>query len=517
MPNPPARLPTPREGIDRRRAEMQTLLHELKERFAEPLLSRFPRILPTKPDSAARYALYSAVIWFSIWMLLAAVVALKQVYPEFLHQFSFASYGRLRQAEANVLNWGVLFAGVMGAAFAIVPRMVSRPLWSERIGAQLVVGHSQIVLVGTVLLLIGRTQGVDGLELPWPIDLALTAVMLGVLQIVMATVMRRTEKPLNAPAKMIIAALHILPITYAVANFGSPFVIGVRQTFFSGFGSSGFLLALSLVGVGSTLFVLSRATGNPLWSGRTADWTLYLMLFTFPWLGLAQRVLGPTPDWTETLGIAMAIAAVIPAIFALVLVIGGVRRSPGSKLPADPALAFMLGATIIWSLAVAQHATGVLRHPAGIVGATWWNEGVRTAFSGAFGLWLVGLTYHLIPRIRGRALRKPSLAVAHFWVAIVGVTFAWLAMSVAGLVQGYLQVASSSAEAGFALGEGWTRIYSSVRPMLIARLAAGGLVFAGVLMFVSNVQQSLAEGDDVEPDVIGPVDQTVRETVGSRA
>lgn len=506
MPNPPARLPTTREGMMRRRSEMQAVMAELKNRFVEPILGRFPRILPTKPDSAARYALYAAVVWFFVWILLAATLAIKLVFPEFLHQFAWAGYGRLRQVEMNVLLWGVLFTGGMGAAFAIIPRVVGRQLWSERIGAQLVLLHVQLVLAGTVLLSLGRTQGIDGLEWPWPIDFGLMAVMLGALQVLMTTIMRRPDKPLNPPAKFLIAAFHVLPITYAVANFSAPFTIGVKQTFYSGFGSAGLMLGLSLIGMGATLFALPRATGNPLWSGQVADWTLYLMLFTLPWLGLAQRVLGPAPDWTETLGIAMALAALTPAVFALALVIGTARGGRSD----DPAVPFFIGATVLWSAGIAQLAIGALRHPAGILGTTWWNEGTRTALQGAFGLWLIGLVYHLIPRVRGRALRNPALVRAHFWLSVSGVGVAWIAASAAGLIQGYVQSVSAQASGTFVTGEGWNRVYGAVRPMLGIRMAAGGLIVAGVLLFLLNVQRSLAEGHDVEPDVVAPA------LVGSR-
>lgn len=493
MPLPPARLRTPREGIEKRRLEMQERILEMRERFVEPLLSRFPRILPTKPDTAARYALYSAIAWFTLWMLFAATVAAKLIWPKLFHQYGFLSYGRLQQVQSNLLSWGVLLMGGVGAAFAIVPRVLGTKLWSERIAAQTVMLLDTVVLAGTVLLMIGRTQGIEGLEWPWPVDLALVAGMLGVLQILIFTLLRRSERQLNAPAKFLLAAFHILPITYAVANFATPYMYGVRQTFYAGFGHAGFLLSMSLIGVGSTMFVLPRATGRPLWSGPMANMTFWLMLLVMPWIGLAQRVLGPTQDWTETLGISMAIAALVPALFLVTLVVKTVRGG----LRTDPAVTFMVGASMIWAVAVLLHMIGVLRHPAGVLATTWWDDAVRNAFAGAFGLWLVGLTYHLIPRIRGRALRKPSLVRTHFWVGALGVTIATLASAVAGFVQGYV-LRTAVASGGSAAGKGWMLVTSSVQPLLMVRFLAGGLVFAGVVLLLVNVQRTLADGDEIE-------------------
>lgn len=480
----------------KKREQMKARVDALREQFIEPILSRFPHMLPTTPDAAARYALYSAIAWFVVWILMAATLAIKLVFPQFIDQFGFMGYGRLRQAEAGVLNYGVLLMGAIGAAFAIVPRVCKTRLWSERIGAQLVVGLNVIVVAGTSFVMLGRTQGIDGIEWPWPVDIALMAILGGVLQVLMPTVLRRTERELNAPAWHLLAAFHVLPITYAVANFSPPFFYGVKQAFFSGFGAAGFLLFMSLVGVGATLFVVPRGSGNPVWSDRLAVSGWGLMLFVFPWLGLTQRILGPMQDWIETLGIAFAIAALVPAAFVLTNVIA-TARGGGSR---DPSIKFMVGATCLWAVALAQLAIGSLRHPAGLIGQTWWNESVRTAFLGAFGLWLIGLMYHLIPRIRGRALRAPAVVSAHFWVGLTGIVVAWASAAMAGVVQGYVLRAGSETDASFATGRGWSMVANATQPFLAIRMAAGALIAAGIVLLFYNVQRTLAEGADVEPE-----------------
>jgi cbb3-type cytochrome oxidase subunit 1 len=119
----------------------------------------------------------------------------------------------------------------------------------------------------------------------------------------------------------------------------------------------------------------------------------------------------------------------------------------------------------------------------------------------------------LVPRIRGRGLRSPSLVRTHFWIAMAGVGIAWIATSMAGLVQGYVQSTASAAQSAFVTGEGWHQIYGAVRPMLILRMSAGALIFTGVLLFIVNIQRTLAEGHDVEADHVAPV----REAIGSNA
>src|SRR5947208_4982450 len=112
-----------REVILARRAEMKARVEALRNKHLEPILARFPHMLPTKPDSAAKYAIVSSILWFAVGLLLALLLAVKLVFPKLLAPFPWMSYGRLAAAEGAIMTWGVLFTGFSGAMFAIVPRL----------------------------------------------------------------------------------------------------------------------------------------------------------------------------------------------------------------------------------------------------------------------------------------------------------------------------------------------------------------------------------------------------------
>jgi cytochrome c oxidase cbb3-type subunit I len=509
MPLPPARYPTIRESIDKQRAEMKARMHEMKERYLEPILSRFPTMLPTKPDSAARWGLYSSLFWFLIWLLMALTRVIKVVFPGFLDNWGWFSYGRLRQAEPNVLLWGVLFTGLVGAAFAILPRLCRTTLWSERIGTQSMILHNQVVLAGTVLIMLGRTQGITGGEWIVPIDIALVNVFFMVAQNLFATMAKRTQVKLYISAWYFLAAFVLLPVSVAIANFASPYFSGVKQAILVSFGQAGVLTGLTLLGLGVAHFVLPRATGNPLASGRTAMVAFWALLLTGPFIGPAFTVLGPMQDWVETLGIVMATAMVIPAVFVLWTLLATMR---GAWLTADPGAKFVVAGVAFWTLGVLHLAAGSYRHASAIVGLTSWTEAHWVLLSGGLGFWLVGLMYHMLPRITGRGIFSQWLASWHFWAASAGIVIVWLSLSVAGVVQGYLQVAGAETDSGIARGSRWYIIILATRPMQAVRLLAGSLVFASVIAFIVNVQQTIANGEEVSPE---PVEEPVAVGVGA--
>ncbi|MGH2726692.1 MAG: cbb3-type cytochrome c oxidase subunit I [Actinomycetota bacterium] len=507
------RPPSLRDVMRARQAEMKVRVEKVREQFIEPILSRFPGMLPTKPDSAAKYAIVSSTVWFIVGLLLALLLAIKLVVPEFLDQWAWMSYGRLAAAETAVMTWGVLFTGFVGAMFAVVPRLTGTKLWSERIGAQTVILHDNVVLAGLVLLLLGRTQGISGLELPWPIDLAILNVLLMLAQNVVATVARRTVKPMSVPIWYYLAAIIVLPTTYAFGNLAAPWYYGVDQQIVAGFAVAGIGAGLVLMGVGTAYYVLPRATGLPIYSDRVATMGFWSFVFAAPWVGQAWAILGPAPDHLETVAITFAGWLVIPALCVFVN-LWGTMRDAWDKLHSEPAATYVLGGTAFLLFGSIHLAAGSLRTVQNVVGETTWQLGTQTAIAGGLGLILVGLVYHLFPRIIGRSLHSVPLAAKQFWVTTFGLATVVAAMSVAGVVQGYLQIAGVQTETPNTTGAGWFVITLATRPLFVLRIAGGGLVVAGLFMFLRNLVSTVTSGADAPVEAPAEV---VAEPVGASA
>lgn len=494
------RPPSLGEVMRARRAEMKARVERIRNQFVEPILARFPGMLPTKPDSAAKYAIVSSTLWFVVGLLLALLLAIKLVFPELLANVSWASYGRLAAAETAVMTWGVLFTGFVAAMFAVVPRVTGTKLWSERIGAQTVILHDQVVLAGLVLLLLGRTQGINGLELPWPIDLLLLNVMLMVAQNVVATVVRGTEKRLTVPLWYYLAAIVVLPVTYAYGNLAAPYYFGVEQQIVAGFAIAGMGAALVMMGIGTAYYVLPRATGLPIYSDRLALIGFWSFVFASPWVGQVWSIFGPGPDHLETVAITFSGWLIIPALCVFAN-FWGTMRDAWDKLFAEPSVRYVLAGTAFLFVGSLHLAVGSLRTVQNVVGLTTWQMATQTAIAGGLGLILVGLVYLLFPRIIGRALFSASWAATQFWLTTIGLATVVISMSVAGLVQGYLQIAAVQTEQPTTTGEGWFSITLAIRPLFILRIAGGALVVIGLLVFIRNLVNTVINGEDIEVEV----------------
>lgn len=509
------RPPTIKAVVLARRAEMRARVDRIRSTMIEPILARFPGMLPTKADSAAKYAMVSSTVWFVVGLLLALLLAIKLVVPDFLSQVSFLSYGRLAAAEAAVMAWGVLFTGFVAAMFAVVPRATGTKLWSERIGAQTIILHDQVVAAGVILLLLGRTQGISGLEFPWPIDILLLNVMAMVAQNVIATVARRTEKRLAVPLWYYLPAVVLLPLTYGFGNLAAPFFYGVDQQIVAGFAIAGTGAGLVMMGVGTAYYVLPRATGYAIFSDRLAIIGLWSFVFAVPWVGQLWGILGPGPDYLETVAITFAGWLVIPALCVFTNFLGTMREG-WEKIHSEPAVRYIIGGTAFLVFGALHLATGSLRTVQNVVGFTTWPIATETAIAGGLGMFLIGLVYYLFPRMIGRALYSAVWAAKQFWLTVVGLAGVVVSMSVAGVVQGYQQIAGVQTNQPITTGEGWSVISLAVRPAYVMRIVGGALVVIGLLVFVRNLVNTAVNGEDTEIDVPVPAEPEP-ETVGAPA
>jgi cytochrome c oxidase cbb3-type subunit 1 len=497
------RPPTLGEALRARQEEARRRVLALRARLLEPLLGRFPRLFPTRPGSAASYAAVSAVVWLLVGTLMAVTLAAKLVVPDFLGTFPWLGVGRLAGAAWAAVVLGGLLTGFVAAAFTTVPRASGRPLWSERLGAQTVILLDQVVLAGVVLVLLGRTQGIPGLELPWPIDILVVAAVLGVAQNVLATVAGRREPSLAVPVWYQLAGLAVLPLAYGVGNLAAPFFEGVAQQIVAGFGLAGTATGLAMLGTGTAYDVLAGSTGLPIASDRIALVGLWSLAFAGPWIGQTAAILGPGPDALETVAITFAVWWIVPALALLANVALSIRDDPARALASPPARAVVAGVGFL-ALSAAQLAAGSLRTIQSVAGATTWDLGWQISLAGGLGLVIAGFLLHHLPRAMGRALASARLAARGIWLAVAGLGVSVLGASVGGVVQGEVQVAGVRVGRPLAAGDAWSVIALATRPLRILLVAGGALVLVAVVVLVATLLRTLTAGAEVPAEEMPP-------------
>ena len=96
------------------------------------------------------------------WMIVATFMGLlgatELVAPDLTKNMAWLVFGRVRPIHVNLVLFGFVTPGLLGAAFYFIPRLLKTDLYSEKLGVVTVIGWN-IALVGIVVTLaLGLTQ-----------------------------------------------------------------------------------------------------------------------------------------------------------------------------------------------------------------------------------------------------------------------------------------------------------------------------------------------------------------------
>ena len=112
-----------------------------------------------------RWCFLTSLVWLFLGSVFGDVVSLKFQFPDWLQQWGITSFGRLRPAHLSAMIYGWASIAMLGVALWIIPRLVHAPLRWPRLALAGLVLWNIGVAIGIVGLLVGRTDGLEWLEM----------------------------------------------------------------------------------------------------------------------------------------------------------------------------------------------------------------------------------------------------------------------------------------------------------------------------------------------------------------
>ena len=232
------------------------------------------------------------------------------------------------------------------------------------------------------------------------------------------------------------------------------------------------------VALGLSYYAIPRLLGRPVYSyalGVLAFWTNLLF---YPLIGAHHFVWSPVPWWLQTVAIMFSAGMMIPVLAGggnLLLTFRGTRDLVGRSY----ALPFLLAGIVAYVLVSLQGTLEAFRSANVYWHFTNFTIGhSHLAMYGfiAFVIW--GAVYGLMPRLTGS---QPDVLVVgiHFWLALVGYGIYVVAISVAGVLQGFDWVA----------GKPFIDSVAAAEPLWLWRSIGGSFMVASHLCFAWNVWQ----------------------------
>jgi cytochrome c oxidase cbb3-type subunit I len=384
----------------------------------------------------------SAMAWLLIGTLLAGFVSFKMHAPDWLADYGFLTWGRLRPVHMNIMIYGWASMAAMGTAIWLMARLcrttLRHPLlivagaWFWNIG----------IVVGVTAILMGYSTGYQWLEFPpYAAAILFVAYALIVSWAVLMFRFRRGEQ-IYITQWYLLGAFLWFPWLYAAAQamlFVVP-VQGVMQAAVGWWFSNNLLfLWLGAIALGTAYYMIPKVIGRPVYSYHLATIGFWTYALFSSWTGMQRLVDGPFPAWMITASIAATILTIIPVATVGLnhhMTLQGyfpvMRYSPTLRFTVFGAMSYTVFSVV--GILISLRSTARYLH--------FTQASIAYSHMGLYAfvtMILFGSMYYIVPRLVGCEWRYATLIKLHFWASAYGIGLMSLMLLIGGLAQGASQ------------------------------------------------------------------------------
>lgn len=419
----------------------------------------------------------SAVAWLMVGTLFADLAAFQFVLPDALGGVSWLSFGRVRPAHLNSMIWGWLSPAGVAVAIWLWGRLLKtevRHTWALLVSCVL---WNVGVLVGTVGILAGHSQGIEWVEMPLAAFAFLVPALLLVGFSLISTLRHRRVAHLYISVWYIGAALLWTPVL--VVAILLPIYSGVPHATANWWFAHNILgLWLTPIGLGAAYYLIPKVVGRPVYSYHLSYLGFWTLALFYNWAGVHHLVGGPPPQWVVTVSIVFSVMMIVPVV--IVGLNHHMTAFPRIKRVIwSPTLRFVVFGAVSYTLVSIQGALQALRFWQEVTHFTHYTIAHSHLGVYAFATMVVyGALYYLLPRVTGWEWRSKRLISLHFWCSAIGITLYVAGLTIGGVFQGLMM---NNPDVPF------LDVVAFTKPWLWSRAVAGVLLAVGHTAFAVSV------------------------------
>jgi cytochrome c oxidase cbb3-type subunit I len=457
------------------------------------------------PASSRRIILFMlamATVWLVVGSTFGLIASLKLHMPDWWNGAAPLTFGRMRTMHLNLVIYGWSSVGAIGLALWLLPTIFGTHL---RLPGLAFLGGLILniaVAAGVTAIGAGWTDGLEWLEIPWQIDIALALGVFCLVIALLATAWHRRVYHIYVTGWYYLGAMLWFPVLFVVANIPGLHVGAQQATVNWWFAHNVLGLWLTPLGVGAAYYLLPRIIGKPIYSYRLSLLGFWALALFYSQVGMHHLIGGPVPTWVVTLSVVQSVMMFIPVI-AVAINQHVLWMSNLDAFRASVPLRFVAIGALMYTAASFQGSLEALRAMNSVTHFTHYT--IAHAHLGAYGfvsLVLFGGLYYVVPRLVGRVWPLPRLIHLHFWLVVVGFAIYFVSLTVGGWLQGQAMLDPA---------RDWLASMELTRPYLMGRSVGGTLMVLGHLVFAVNMGAILlGRGAEREPLIARDVPQADR-------
>ena len=434
-----------------------------------------------RADESSRRAVLTAYTFAIVWLLVGSafgeMASLKLHWPDLLTGWAPLTFGRVRTAHLNLVNYGWATMALIGTSLWLMPRLVHSELKGEGFAMAGIGLFNLGLLLGVGGILAGITDGMEWLEMKWWLAspwLVLGGGLVGIT--LFRTVAARRAEHLYVSVWYILGAFIWFPMLYVVGKWPMRGVETAAQNWFFAHNVLGFWL--TAMSVAAAYYFIPKVLGKPVYSYQLSLLGFWTLAMFYSLNGMHHLVGGPIPTWMMTTSIVASVFMFIPVVATGInLHMTVVGRF--NALRYSPTLRFVVLGALAYTAVSLQGSFTALREVNRVTHFTHWT--VAHSHVGGYGFVTFvgfGAIYYVLPRLVGHEWPSARLIRWHFNLVLAGIAIYVLALTWAGVAQG---LALLDPKLPFQVS-----VQRSI-PGLYGRSVGGLLMNAGHLVFAYHV------------------------------
>jgi cytochrome c oxidase cbb3-type subunit 1 len=431
-----------------------------------------------RADASSRRAVLAlfavAIGWLIVGSIFGDIASIKLHSPDFLTQYAWLTFGRVRTAHLHAVNYGWGTAALIGMSLWLMPRLVHTELKGVGMAIAGAVLFTIGIAAGIIAVLAGYSDGMEWLEAPRWIAGPWLVIGGGLIGLsLFRTVAARKADHLYVSVWYILGAFIWFPMLYVVGKW--PTYTGVESAAANWFFAHNVLgFWLTAMSVGGAYYFIPKVLGRPVYSYQLSVVGFWSLAMFYSLNGMHHLVGGPLPTWMITTSIVASVFMFIPVVATAINLHMTVVGRFGA-LRYSPTLRFVVIGALAYTAVSLQGSFTALREVNRVTHFTHWTVAHSHVGGYLFVTFIAfGAIYYIVPRLVGHEWPSESLIRWHFNLVLAGIAIYVVALSWAGVAQ------------GLALLDPAVPFQESVRrtiPGLWGRSLGGLILTAGHLVF----------------------------------
>lgn len=419
-----------------------------------------------------------AIFWLLMGSVFALIASIKLNVPDFLGDWAFMTFGRVRPAHLNAVGYGWGAQSALAVGLWLMARLCRTEV---RHGGILYAAFGIFnagITIGILAILAGQGTSVEWLEFPRYASIVVFAGF--ALVAIWVVIMFRFRQPGHVYVSQwyILAAFFWFPWLYATANiiiFFLPVQAAVQGPVNWWYGHNALGLFFTPIALATAYYMIPKVIGRPVHSYYLSILGFWSLAFFYSWNGMHHLIGGPFPAWLISASIVASFMMVVPVIttginhhFTMVGHFNALRWSPTLRFTVFGAMAYTLSSL--------QGSSMAIRSLNQVTHFTHYTIGhAHLGLYGFFTMVMFGAIYYIVPRLVEWEWPSAALIRWHFWLSATGITAMFVVLSVGGIMQGLAledPKISFLASTNFASSFLWMRSFSGLA------LTAAHIIFA---------------------------------------